>query len=135
MLATVSVDVVLLPVAAIDNICDAPRVVPLVVAEILKVAPEAIAIVGELAIEPEPLRAKVPALIAVFPLYVFIPPKVRFPAPFFVNPNEAPLIIPPTVNVEPFMARLLAVVMETAPVPRFNACVPVKAKSPPQVIG
>lgn len=59
---------------------------------------------------------------------------VKIPFPAFVRLNP-PLIIPPIVKafVKLFVVIVLFPLNVTAPVPKFNACVPVNAKSPPHV--
>lgn len=59
--------------------------------------PEPIVIIGEFAIEPEPDRAKVPAVIVVFPEYVLAPDNVNVPEP---EPDFVRFLEDPEMTVE-----------------------------------
>jgi hypothetical protein len=73
-----------------------------VVAETSKMAPEAILIDAEFAIDPDEPKANVPVLIVVDPVKVFTPDKITLlvVAPVFTICNGfAPLITPETLKV------------------------------------
>ena len=63
-----------------------------------KVAPDALTLTAEeLLMEPVVLRARVPALMVVAPVYRFVPVRVSVPAPFSVKEPPDPEIAPATV--------------------------------------
>ena len=83
--ATVNVEVVFAPVEETVYVCAEANVIPLVVAETSKVAPDALITPVEFAIEPEPDNASVPAFMVVEPLYKFAVVKVNVPLPALVK--------------------------------------------------
>ena len=88
---TVNVEVVLLPVAGTERIWLALKATFAVFAETSNVAPDAIDIVTEFAIVPDPLKASVPDEIEVLPVNVFTPVNVQVPASCFVR---VPVVVP-----------------------------------------
>lgn len=108
VLDTVTVAVVLLPVADERNDCEAPRDNAVVKPVTSNVAPLAIIICGELEILPAPDNANVPAEIVVLPVNVFDADNVKTPDPSpvfvrFLFPDKsaigAAIVIPPVPSM------------------------------------
>ena len=83
-----------------------------------------------------PAKVKVPAETVMAPEVVAILPlSASVPAPALVILKVSPEIFPPTVKVLALAVIVLSALKVTAPVPRFNALPPVKAKFAFQVCG
>jgi hypothetical protein len=82
-----------------------------------------------------PASVSAPALTVVNPPYAKLPDSTKPPAPAFVSVNVlAPSsIAPPTVNTFAEVVTVEFCANVTAPVPKFNDCVPVKVNEPPNV--
>ena len=131
---TVNVEVALLPLAGTEKIWLALKATFAVMAETSNVAPDAVVIVPEFEIVPEPDNAKVPEEIVVVPTYVLSPERVKVPEPVFtIDRLSSVFLITPEKVVEVLSPPQVKIGLPEAPsrIP-FDAIEPTVSEYPPK---